>query len=427
LAALAARGARFDRAVAPSPWTLPSHASMFTGRWPWELSVGIDRALDGRYPTLAEYLGARGYATGGFAANTVFCTTEYGLARGFGHFEDFVVSPLDTIRSSALGWLICRRLVTPIDRLYAAAGREPVHPLEQPAYRKSADEVNGAALSWIADQRDVPFFAFLNYLDAHDPYLVPADADRPFTRRPATPAERRTLRDWVGETPRPRTAEEVRLARDSYDDCLAYLDGRIGRLLAGLERLGRLEDTVIVVTSDHGEHFGEHARDGLPLVGHRQSVYQPEVHVPLVIVAPGRVAAGTAVPGAVSLRDLPATVVDLVGLRDGSPFPGRSLVRPASGSAERGGDNAALAEFSPSLDRPPTLRYQTGAPGLMRAVVTDGAAYVTSDGREELYDLRDDPAESTDLAASGDRRGLLDQLRSALNLLGPPAPAAPRR
>jgi len=146
-----------------------------------------------------------------------------------------------------------------------------------------------------------------------------------------------------------------------------------------------------------------------------------------VIVAPGRVAAGTAVPGAVSLRDLPATVVDLVGLRDGSPFPGRSLVRPASGSAERGGDNAALAEFSPSLDRPPTLRYQTGAPGLMRAVVTDGAAYVTSNGREELYDLRDDPAESTDLAASGDRRGLLDQLRSALNLLGPPAPAAPRR
>lgn len=424
LARLADRGARFERAIATSPWTLTSHASMFTGRWPWELSVGPDRALDAFHPTLAEYLGRRGYATAGFVANTVFCTAEYGLSRGFGHYEDFVVSPLETLRSSALGWLICRRLGPLLDHLCAAAGREASHPLELSYYRKDAAEINRSALNWVAKQGDRPFFVFLNYLDAHDPYLVPGGADRPFSGRAATLAERRALRDWIGEVPRQRTPEEIRLARDSYDDCLAYLDGQIGRFLAELGRLGRLENTVIVITSDHGEHFGEHHRDGYPIVGHRQSVYQPEIHVPLIVVAPKRLPAGTVVPGAVSLRDLPATIVDLVGDRSESPFPGRSVLPPAAGDKSapvHASEEAALAEFSPDQDRPVTLRYQPEATGLMRAVVTDDKVYHRhGDGREELYDLRDDPEEATDLAPATRAPDLLDQLRATLNRLTPP-------
>ncbi|AGA25964.1 sulfatase [Singulisphaera acidiphila] len=424
LASLAAQGARFERAIATSPWTLASHASMFTGRWPWELSVGPDRALDAHHPTLAEHLGRQGYATAGFAANTVFCTTEYGLSRGFGHYEDFVISPLETLRSSALGWLICRRLVAPLDHLWTAAGREASHPLELSYHRKDAGEINRAALTWIAKQSDRPFFAFLNYLDAHDPYLVPGPAERPFSRRRATLSERRALRDWIGETPRKRTPAELRLARDSYDDCLAYLDSQIGRLIAELDRLDRLKDTVIVVTSDHGEHFGEHDRDGYPIVGHRQSVYQPEIHVPLIVVAPKQVPARTVVSEAVSLRDLPATIVALVGDQSRSPFPGRSLLPPSSAedkpAPNRAVESAALAEFSPDQEQPVSLRYQPGATSLMRAVVTDDKVYHRhGNGQEEYYNLREDPSESINLAPSQLARGPLNQFRATLNRLTP--------
>ena len=421
LAALAARGVRFDRAIAPAPWTLPSHASFFTGRWPSELKVGPDRALDGRFPTVAEYLGRHGYATAGFVANTAFCTEEYGLGRGFGHYEDYVVSPLETLRSSALGWLLCRRLVPVLDRLCTAAGREANHPLEATFYRKDAAEINRAALRWIERQGDRPYFAFLNYLDAHDPYLLPRGAGRGPSGHPADLAERRALRDWIGETPRGRTPEEIRLARDAYDDCLRYLDGQLGQLVAELGRLGRLDRTVILVTSDHGEHFGEHARDGRPLVGHRQAVYQPEVHVPLAIVAPGRVAAGTAVAEAVSLRDLPATIVDLAGLRDGSPFPGRTLLPTPGGGSAATAREAPLAEYSSSLDRSAGLRYQPGAPGLLRAVVAEGKVYIRQgDGIEELYDLGADPGESRNLARTAENRTLLDRFRATLDRLSPP-------
>jgi hypothetical protein len=103
---LARRGGRFDWAGAPAPWTLASHASMFTGRWPHELGVSWFGPLDGRYPTLAEVLGARGYRTAGFVANPVFCHADYGLGPGFQNYEDVPVSVLEVLRSpsSACAW-----------------------------------------------------------------------------------------------------------------------------------------------------------------------------------------------------------------------------------------------------------------------------------------------------------------------------------
>jgi arylsulfatase A-like enzyme len=420
LAALSRRGVRFDRAISTAPYTLPSHASMFTGRWAWELLVGPDRPLDARFPTLAEYLGGRGYETAGFVANTAFCGAEYGLARGFGHYEDYEISAVDFLRSSALGWLAARRLGSAIDRVQSALGREACHPFEANFHRKEASSINEAALRWISGRRDRPFFAFLNYFDVHDPYLVPVSPDRPFGTHPRTLAERRTLRDWISETPRPRAPQDLRLARDAYDECLAYLDGQLGRLLAGLGEAGKLDDTILIITSDHGEHFGEHEGGGQPLVGHRQSVYQAEVHVPLLIVAPGRIPAEGVVPDAVSLRDLPATVVDLLGLRDGSPFPGRSLLEPRG--PEDGGEShgVVLSELNLRTDLPVGLRYQADAPGLMRAVVTEDRAYHRrDDGGEVVYDLHADPEELQGLTDDGGAEADLTRLREALGRLVP--------
>src|SRR5262249_15471942 len=89
LAGLASRGVRFAEALSVAPWTLPSHASMFTGRWSTELFEYPEEGLDDTYPTLAEYLGESGYATAGFVANTYYCNSGFGLSRGFDHYEDF--------------------------------------------------------------------------------------------------------------------------------------------------------------------------------------------------------------------------------------------------------------------------------------------------------------------------------------------------
>jgi arylsulfatase A-like enzyme len=424
LDAFARRGRTFDRAIAPAPWTLPSHASLFTGRWAWELAVGPDRRLDARHPTLAEYLARHGYATAGFVANTVFCSAEYGLARGFDHYEDHVVSPLEILRSTALGWLACKRLEGILDRVYEATGREPRHALETEYYRKDAERINRDALRWIDRHRDRPFFVFLNYLDAHDPYLPPEGYDRRFGERPRSVADFRLLRRWSSDDLARRDPRSVTLARDAYDDCLASLDEQLGNLFDALERRGVLDETIVIVTSDHGEHFGEHRHRDMPLFGHRKSLYQPEIRVPLIVVAPGRVPPATREPRPVSLRGLPATVVDLLGIGAGSPFPGQSLLVPPEAPSDEGGPthlgDAVLAEFASRTDRHPERRYWGSPPGLVRAIVADGKVYHRHhDGHEELYDLTSDPHELRDLAGTGAYVHVLERFRAELDGLAP--------
>src|SRR5262249_33619019 len=100
---LARQGIRFDEARATAPWTLPSHASVFTGRWPHELDVNWRTRLGPQSPRLAEYLGSRGYATAGFVANVEYCSYEFGLDRGFTHYEDYVLEPMTPLRLCYLG------------------------------------------------------------------------------------------------------------------------------------------------------------------------------------------------------------------------------------------------------------------------------------------------------------------------------------
>ncbi len=102
LSELATRGIRFDCARSTSSWTLPSHASMFTGRWYHELSLGWLTPLDNKEPTIAEFLGNHGYATAGFIANTWYCGQSSGLSRGFTHYEDYIFPRLTALRMCAL-------------------------------------------------------------------------------------------------------------------------------------------------------------------------------------------------------------------------------------------------------------------------------------------------------------------------------------
>jgi arylsulfatase A-like enzyme len=384
LAKLARRGVRFEHARTAAAWTLPSHASMFTGRWPYELSARRDQGLDRTYPTLAEYLRDRGYATAGFVANTFFCNSWFGLDRGFLHYEDVAVNLVEIIRSSDMGRWLVRKLAP------GSCTRDRIH-----AYfnRKDVTTINRDALAWLSNRPEGrPFFIFLNYFDAHDPYLIPDGARSRFGLKPMSNAELSALRDWlhVDHAKLPRRTVEV--ARDGYDDCLGYLDEELGRFLGTLDSRGLLENTVVIVTADHGELLGEHGA-----FGHGTHVYRQVVHVPLLIVGPRGIPAGSVINTPVSLRDLPATVVDVLGMRHGSPFPGRSLARwwAAGSTAVPRADEFILSEAADELSRDPASSTPT------RALLQRGYVYIRNkDSREELYDLKADPAELRDLSGT---------------------------
>jgi arylsulfatase A-like enzyme len=409
LARLAAQGVRFERARSTAPWTLPSHASLFTGRWPHELSATLECPLDATHPTLAEFLRDHGYVTAGFVANTFFCNSWYGLGRGFVHYEDYyqdnlVVSPEEVLRSSALGRRLLQVIGTATNTRPGVTNR-----------RKDAARINDDFLGWHSAQGGRPFFAFLNYIDTHDPYTPPAGFDRHFGLRPETPADVATLQAWDQLDKTKLSPRQIALACDAYDDCLAYLDEQLGRLFAELGRRGVLDRTLVIVTSDHGEHLGEHR-----IFGHARSLYRPELDVPLLMVAPSGVPTGATVAAPVSLRDLPATIAERLGLGAASPFPGTSLARlwdPALARARSTADPvfsevAVQTKVSRKPHRAPALR------GPMTSLVADGTIYIrNADGREELYDLDDDPAEARDLSGSADAAPILGRFRQSLERL----------
>jgi arylsulfatase A-like enzyme len=193
--------------------------------------------------------------------------------------------------------------------------------------------------------------------------------------------------------------------RDAYESAISYLDDRLGRLFDELDRQGVTRDTVIIVTSDHGEQFGEHN-----LVEHVNSLYLSLLHVPLLIVDPETMPAGTRTRAWVSLRDLPATILDLAGLTDPVGFPGESLRRVVR-DRESPGD-VLLAEVQRATNAYPD--WYPARRGAMKSVLFDGWQYIRNygDGGEELYDLRADPSGLRDLAPT--LAGRLDEYRGLL-------------
>jgi arylsulfatase A-like enzyme len=383
----ARRGVRFDRALSTAPWTLPSHASILTGRWPHELSADWLQPLDDTYPTLAEVLGSHGYASAGFVANS-YCSRVFGLNRGFQHYEDFPATPAQILFSSALG------------RLLVPSYRVRFHKAVRPA-----DAINGELLHWL-DHRpeNRPFFAFLNYMDAHDPYEPP----HPFDDQFSDPASMRLVHGLRHDRVIGWTPAEAQAAQRAYAGALAGLDAKLGELFAELERRGLLANTIVVVTADHGEEFGEHG-----VFYHGNSLYQAVARVPLIINWVGHLPAGRTVDAPVSLRDLAATVMDLSGLTSTQPFPGRSLGRFWSQEPGKVPDADTLlmkVSYSPRLPRgTPVSR------GSMHAVQLGGyRLIVNGDGVEELYDF-DDILEQHDLSRDPALADTLAILRASLN------------
>jgi arylsulfatase A-like enzyme len=272
--------------------------------------------------------------------------------------------------------------------------------------RKNADQINRECLAWLARRpTDRPYFAFLNYIDTHGPYAPPPGFFELFgSPRPANPFPN------AEQLRAPDAARRLDVLTRAFESCLAYLDDRVGRLLTGLESQGLLENTLVIITADHGELLGERN-----LLSHGNSLYLPLIHVPLIVSFPGRLPAGQRVDATVSLIDTPATIIELLKLKPAMPFPGSSLTRWLNPSTAASEPQMAIAEVSPK----PAGRQEDGdhlTPlnrGPMRSAVSAEYHYILNgDGVEEIYRLAGDPDQTTNLADDASAAVELERLRA---------------
>jgi arylsulfatase A-like enzyme len=237
-------------------------------------------------PTLAEFLGGFGYETAAIIGN--FATLSgFGIQRGFAHYD---VTPGPPFFAPRILWLYRAKLRgwSPGDaflrRLPASVqARSRLFSVKEPVYRR-AGQVNAAARQWLHQNGSRPFFLFLNYIDSHNPYLPPLEDDERFVKRPAQ-------EEWFG-FPLERfraaergaasfTPEEIEVLKGQYDASLFSIDRELAKLFHFLKEAGLFDNTVIFITTDHGESFFEH---GFP--DHGNSLYQPEIGGFLMVKMP---------------------------------------------------------------------------------------------------------------------------------------------
>jgi arylsulfatase A-like enzyme len=422
IAALGSEGAIYEQAVTPAPWTLPAHASLFTGLLP--SSHGADSGhlhLDEEFRTLAESLHDAGYRTLAYVANP-WAGRQYGLDQGFDTYEEF--------------WRKTR------------GEREDA----------GAAELNGKVerfLAWRQDNRaalDQPFFIFINYLEPHLPYNPP----EPWRSRFLSPGSDRAAIERLRQFKHPDEvkyvlglgglqAGDLSVLSDLYDGEISYIDGKIGNLAGFLRARGLLDRTVLVITSDHGEAIGDHG-----FLDHKMNVFQELLRIPLVVRYPPAVEPGQRIAEPVMLQDLYPTLLGLAGApvddarhrggrRESLVLPGIRGLRREGARSVPGGGAEAPADLAPALvsefarpiqfleiikERFPEVRIEPWERALVAYRSGSEKLHWASDGRHRLYDLTRDPGETTDLAAEHPERvkALAAQVESWLRRPGARAP-----
>jgi arylsulfatase A-like enzyme len=452
LEAWAKLGITFEMARSPAGWTLPSHVTMFTGLWPSQHGARVDRSYFGSSPTLAEHLRARGYATAGIAGNVRMCNRAYGLARGFDTHVDYPwndqISCKAAVANSAIGSSVievARRLCLPVANPYPFNFRLPSWVVAEHARAWLGDVYQRNARVAPGSRR--PYFLFLNFFDVHSPYLPASTANRRFWNGPSPPEEQAMPRcGWNALRALEKASDEDRPARRRefedvcgrlsglYDECIHEMDAEVGRLFGDLRKSGMLSNTWVVITSDHGEHFGEHNQ-----FGHGSSLYNEATHVPLIVIPPLGPAHGGLDPAPslrgrrigvpISTRDLARTLADLTGPGAANPFPGHSLTRYWTGASPVPADPVFSQLIEPRL---PGEDFRTENLTRMESIIDNDYVLIDTDDRFiELYQLSDDarqqlnlvdqPAEQTRVAQL---RCAIESFRSELSL--PPGSAASR-
>jgi arylsulfatase A-like enzyme len=383
----------YERLMACSGFTLPTHGSIFTGLYPsWH---GADISTEHPYPgnplpprtrTMASMLRDAGYWTAEAVANYGFLGPATGLTQGFERKE--IKAAVHFSDSNRPFYLRegARKILSLV-----------VNTADFRQLRLRATDIDRQAFALLEEARNRrrPFFVFLNYMDAHSPYLPPLPFRDRFSAgdrnlNPINPQTSETVYD-VNAGRRVLNPREKRDLKSQYDAGIAYIDAAIGELLTRLRELALYDNTLVIISADHGEAFGEHG-----LMGHgTSSVYQDQVHVPLLVKYPGQ-HAGSRSDALVSQVDFLPTVLELAGITAPAGLQGQGL------RSLRNADSGAI------LAQAVALRQQ-GAKSPMRGIrraIFSGRwkLIVWTDGDPELYDVAADPGELKNLYRPGDAR-----------------------
>ena len=447
----AQNAAVFENAISPAQWTIPAHASMFTGEYPTtHQTLQAHAALDGRFDTLAKLLSVNGYQTTGFCNNPLVGILNNGLKAGFNTFYNYCGAVPSVPRSSnrlpkplnrAWEWYTqqLRKLSYPVQNAFAHSDflfQASLHPKFVPVWSKLANFKGHTAnsirdvthLVEQIDQAAKPQFVFFNLMETHLPYSPPdtfIDKFAPYFK------ENREYRDflrrynvetfrWLVPIEEPLNEIENAVLNDLYDAEVNYQDHLLGQLL---ENLSQAENILTIIVADHGEGIGEHN-----FVGHSFVAYQELVHVPLIIRFPDGMAAGRRIDETVSTRRIFHTALEAAHVevfeteyRPGTDVKQLSLTQTVQGKDPEGGlvfveaypPNTFLSMMekrSPQLIEPfYCTRNRWG-------VYQDSYKLVKVEGRpEELFNVKADPQETQDVVDQ--HRGVAVKLNGQLKTL----------
>jgi len=425
----------FDWAFAPGQWTIPSHGSMFTGLYPTaHQSIQSYSMLPDSIPTVAEILRGQGYETVGFCNNPLVGVLDNGLKRGFNYFYNYGATfpdiprigddrPLRRLQRVATD-LIKTSISTPIERQF---GRSPLllrlatMPLFVPVWSRlfnfkgntvqSLKDATDYLRYHVSTRRDHPLFMFVNLMETHLPYYPPQnwlDKWAPYWRHERE--ARDFIRDfnqqsyrWMAPLLNPLKPVENQAISDVYDAEVAWQDHHLKRIFGYLKRSGQLDNTMVIVVSDHGESFGEH-----DFMGHAFAIYNELVRVPLLIHYPKLFPPGKRIDHNVSTRRVFHTILEAAGIDFdvfGETVKDFSLSRSLGGLAtEPQGETVATEAYPPmnflnvmEVNHPAAVeRFRVRE--VRRAIYSERGKLITvGDRPDEFFDVHGDPLESTNL------------------------------
>jgi len=350
LDALAARGAVFEDTSSTAPWTLPAHSSMLTGFYAEQTRARTTNGvLAEGIPTIAETLLAAGFRTTGFA-NVIWLRAVRDLNRGFEHWK--------------------------------------LLPADQTA-KGAAEHITDLGIEFLERNEGQRCFLFLHYFDTHSPYLSQPEFERAFL-----PPEFRENSRVTGTTMQLGLAsadnayidfsqQEQGDLQKLYDAGILQLDHTLGRLFRFIDERFGFDDTLVIVTSDHGEGFFEHGN-----FSHGQDQYQEQLHVPLILRG-GPVPGGVRIDAPTSIIDIAPTIFAAAGVASKKKLPGVDL-GSYWGDRETDDDERVLySQSAPGTDKDVIRMARRGRFKL----ITNSES-----GQRELYDLAEDPAEQRDLS-----------------------------
>lgn len=408
LDALAAEGVRYASAFTTDFWTLPSHASLFTGRYPSEVGATSEtNHLPAGALTLAERLAAAGYRTGATVSNP-WISVERGFAQGFQEFTE----------------------------MWRKENQPSPEATQVESEQAAVHVINGWLQRAAADAR--PFFHFVNFNIVHMPYFPAPEMGARFLRGMGTKERTFELSRIHGMWPHyagliTLDATDYEIMRDLYCADLAHADEYVGQVIEALRMTGELDHTLVIVTSDHGENLGERG-----MIDHMLSMHDTVLHVPLLVRYPARFPAGTVREDLVSLVDLLPTILEVCGVEDseerwsleaaslaGAQWVPRELIyaeneRPINGIE-------LLRAEAPGVDTGPIeRRWRAIRNDTHKLIWTIGNPEAGIVDQFELFDLREDPVELHDVGAERPeiRNALVARLREYMETRAPAAEVA---